>query len=248
MNLQTVLDQVQSRTADVPAMLEEHAKTARGQARRAADGIGERYEEARESVEKGAEKAKVLTVNNLFRAYDMASRLLPMILPERAARVRSRRMMYAAIGGVVLGAGAIAVLEVRRPGTLSGMFKQARRAVARAIDDVEQRVEEGKQSLEQRVEEGKQSLEQRVEEGKQSLEQRIDATKEHAVEGARVGTERIASTVDSKIAAIPKRVESAAKDAKQELAVVKEKVLRTIDAIENDKRVARAVDGNNHRS
>lgn len=225
MSIQSVLDQVHARTVEAPAVLEERAKAVKGQARKAAEDLGERYEDARETVGRTAEKAKVLTVNNLFRAYDVASRLLPMILPERAARVRSRRVMYAAIGGVVLGAGAIAVLEMRRPGTLSGLLKKARRAAARAIDDVEQRVEDGKQTL----------------------EQRIDATKEHAVEGARTGTERVAEAVEGKISAIPPRVETAAKEAKSELAGVKDKVLRTIDAIEGEKRAPRMADGN-HRS
>lgn len=224
MSIQSVLDHVHARAVGAPSVLEEGAQAVKGRARQAAADLGERYEGARDTVEKGAEKAKLLTIDNLFRAYDVASRLVPMILPERAARVRSRRMAYAAIGGVVLGAGAIAVVEMRKPGTIAGLFKKARRAAARALDDVEHRVEEGKQTL----------------------EQRIDATKEHAAEGARTGTERVAEAVGTKISAIPPRVEAAAKDAKSELAGVKDKVLRTIDAIESDKRAPRVADGN-HR-
>ena len=133
MNMQSVLDQIHARTVEAPAALEQRANAVKGQARKAAEDLSDRYEDARDTVEKGAEKAKFVTVNNLFRAYDVASRLLPMILPERAARVRSRRMIYAAVGGVLLGAGAMAILEMRRPGTLSGFFKKAKSAASRGL-------------------------------------------------------------------------------------------------------------------
>lgn len=221
MNMQSVLDQVHARTVEAPAALEQSANAVKGQARKAADELTDRFEDARDTVEKGAEKAKFVTVNNLFKAYDVASRLLPMILPERAARVRSRRMIYAAIGGVLLGAGAMAILEMRRPGTLAGLFKKAKRGAARGLDDVEKRMEEGKESL----------------------EQRLDSTKDHVVEGARAATERVASALDGQVSAIPPRVDAAAKDAKAELQGVKEKVLHTLDSLESEKRAPRVVDG-----
>jgi len=227
MRFDDMIDNAHDFVSSVPPAMKGTTTAARKTASSAAEAIRGRAEGAREALADKATEAKTFTLTNLFRAYDVASRLLPMVFPERAARVRNRRLAYAAAGGLLLGAGAIAVVELRRPGTLAALGRRIQRVAGRGVAAAESTLAESKEAIVAAAGE--------AEHVASRAKDKIASTVEEAKEEVSHGVELVKDTAGD-----------VARDVKADLERAKEKVARAAEHEQKNGR--RYTNGSRHSS
>lgn len=233
MRLDEILETAQSLVSNIPPAVKDGTKTAKKTAFDAADVIATRAEDAREVVVEKADDVKNFTVQNMFRAYDIASRLVPMILPERASRVRNRRIAYAAAGGLLLGAGAIVILEMRRPGTLASFGKRVQRLTGRAVDGVETELVHAKDKVVTAATDAKEKVATVAGDVKDTVKGATSSAT-HALEDVKEKAAHGVDAMKERVAHLGARVEDGAKEvkheAKKDFEQAKDKIAQAIDA------------------
>lgn len=232
MRFDDILENAQDFVSSVPPAVKGGAETARKNAYQAADVISHRADDAREVVADKAGEVQKFTMAHLVRAYDLASRFLPMVFPERAAKVRNRRIAYAAVGSLLLGAGAVAVVELRRPGTLAKLGKRIQRLGGKAVDEVETELGHAKDAVTSAASDVKSTMKQATTSAANALED----VKEKAATGVDAMKEKAATGVDAmkeRVSHLGAKAEEGAKEVKAEarkdFEQAKDKISQAID-------------------
>lgn len=215
MNLAKMLTKASDFVSTMPPAVTNGTNQALKTAETTADALGDRAETARHAMSGTAAKAQKFTWANLVTAYDAASRLLPMLVPERASRVRNRRIVYAAMGGVALGAATIAIVEVARPGTLATFATKIRRLTGQAANGAKADLEQVKEAVTTAAGQAKNAVTHAAAEVKGDAAQAAGAMK-----GA-------AQTFGTRIAEVS---QDASRQGTHDFEVAKDKVTQAVDA------------------
>ncbi|NOU28668.1 MAG: hypothetical protein HOO96_12245 [Polyangiaceae bacterium] len=132
---------------------------------------------AKDAVVHQAADARKAMRSRVLKTYDLAVNLAPFLLPERAAKVRSRRIAYVAVGSVVLGAAGIAVLELAKPGTLASFGRRVKGLFASGAAEVKTEALHALDTVKDTAMHAKDQAEHLMDDAKRTAEHVIDGVK-----------------------------------------------------------------------
>ncbi len=178
MNIDNILDTANDLIHHAGPAVKTSAKDALHTVEKTAD-------DAKDAVVHQAEGARKAMRNRVLKTYDLAVNLAPFLLPERAEKVRNRRIAYVAVGSVVLGAAGIAVLELAKPGTLASFGRRMKGLFASGASEVKTEALHALDTVKDTAMHAKDQAEHLVDGAKRSAEQALDGVKNM---GAQAGT------------------------------------------------------------
>ncbi len=227
MNFATLLSNASVILSNVAPAFKGSATTAKETSASAANTLGSRADDALDVLVETAESTQKWTLSNLLRAYDAASRLVPMLVPERASKVRNRRIAYATVGGIALGAGAIVVLEMQRPGTLAAFGRKVRTWTGAAVGGVAQEVAVVKETVVHKLGDAKATVLEAADQVSHKVAD-VKVPLAHSVEAAKVAGEKVKEAV-----------RDGASEVKKDFMIAKDAVLEGAHEVRKDLELAK---------
>ncbi len=189
MNIDTILDSandlinhagpaVKGSAKDALHTVEKTAKSGAKSLSHGYDEVASSADHAKDVVVQQAADARKMMRSRVLKTYDLAVSLAPFLLPERAAKVRNRRIAYVAVGSVVLGAAGIAVLELVKPGTLAGLGRRVKSLFGSGAAEVKTGALHALDAVKDTAMHAKDQAEHMVDGAKSAAEHAIDGVKQ----------------------------------------------------------------------
>ncbi len=168
---------VKSSAKDALHTVEKTAKSGAKSLSHGLDEVATTADHAKDAVVHQAADARKAMRSRILKTYDLAVNLAPFLLPERAEKVRNRRIAYVAVGSVVLGAAGIAVLELAKPGTLASFGRRVKGLFASGATEVKTEALHALDTVKDTAMHAKDQAEHLVDGAKRTAEQAIDGVK-----------------------------------------------------------------------
>lgn len=170
MNIDNILDTANDLINHAGPAVKSSAKDALHTVEKTAD-------DAKDAVVHQAEGARKAMRSRMLKTYDLAVNLAPFLLPERAEKVRNRRIAYVAVGSVVLGAAGIAVLELAKPGTLASFGRRMKGLFSSGANEVKTEALHALDTVKETAMHAKDQAEHLVDGAKRTAEHALDGMK-----------------------------------------------------------------------
>lgn len=168
---------VKSSAKDALHTVEKTAKSGAKTLSHGLDEVATTADHAKDAVVHQAADARKAMRSRILKTYDLAVNLAPFLLPERAEKVRNRRIAYVAVGSVVLGAAGIAVLEMAKPGTLASFGRRVKGLFASGATEVKTEALHALDTVKDTAMHAKDQAEHLVDGAKRTAEHAIDGVK-----------------------------------------------------------------------